>query len=213
TFSGGTFLVFAAMFGLGFMGETRRLDYLYDTSWFPLLVVEEIGIGVYCLSLLFFVAMIFLSIRDRKKHPAAPDAWGTSRTLEWMTRTPVPFYNFAVTPHVNARDELAWRRQNGVADIAPDHYEAVHMPNNSLLPFMMGVMSFLFGFGMVWRIWWMAALGIVVTIALVIVHSFSNDPGYVLSAEDIERMEGRATPLSIVDETPAPAILDEVKVH
>ena len=65
---------------LGFMGETRRLDYLYDTAWFPALVIEEIGIGFYLLSCLAFFAMLFVSIRDRARTscrspiPGAPRA-------------------------------------------------------------------------------------------------------------------------------------------
>jgi cytochrome o ubiquinol oxidase subunit 1 len=54
TFSAGTALLFTAMFALGFMGETRRLDYLYDTHWLPALVIEEIGIGFYTLSAFSF---------------------------------------------------------------------------------------------------------------------------------------------------------------
>ncbi|MDD2862761.1 MAG: hypothetical protein PHI71_17085, partial [Acidiphilium sp.] len=36
-FSLGTATTFSAMFTLGFMGMTRRLDYLYDPHWQPLL--------------------------------------------------------------------------------------------------------------------------------------------------------------------------------
>jgi cytochrome o ubiquinol oxidase subunit 1 len=201
TFTAGTAITFTAMFGLGFMGETRRLDYLYDPSWQPLLIVEELGIFVYVLSCYFFCRMFYVSIRDRNLNRCGADPWGTSRTLEWMTHSPVPFYNFAVTPHVNARDELAFRRSVGADETPPDHYEAIHMPKNTMIPVLIGVLAFGFGFGMVWRIWWMAGLSLLGIIALVIFRSFVHDHGYLLSGEDIARMEGKASQMSIMSET------------
>ncbi len=187
----GTVTVFTAMFALGFMGETRRLDYLYDPQWLPLLIVEEIGIVFYCISVGYFFRMLYVSIRDRGRNQCGADPWGTARTLEFLTHSPVPFYNFAVTPHVNALDELAWRRANGHADTPPDHYEPVHMPNSSMIPVIIGVLSFGFGFGMVWRIWWMAGFSLLAIIALIILGSFMPDPGYTISPEEMREMEAQ----------------------
>jgi cytochrome o ubiquinol oxidase subunit 1 len=198
-FSLGTILVFTAMFGLGFMGETRRLDYLYNTHWFPALLIEEAGIGFYLLSCLVFFLMLFVSIRDRHKHTPVDDPWGNSRTLEWLTRSPVPFYNFAVTPNVNYRDELAWRYLNN-ATTAPDHYEDIHMPKNTPIPVMIGILAFGFGFGMVWRIWWLTGLSLLGIIALVIYRSFARDAGYHLSAETVTRLESEP-PLGVISES------------
>jgi cytochrome o ubiquinol oxidase subunit 1 len=200
SFSTGTGLLFTAMFGLGFMGETRRLDYLYDAHWFPALVIEEVGVAFYTLSCVFFFYMLFVSIRDRAKNTVGADAWGTARTLEWMTHSPVPFYNFAVTPQVNARDELSWRYANKAAGIAPDHFEAIHMPNNTPVPLIIGVFAFGFGFGLTWRIWWMAGLCLLGMIAVVIYRSFARDEGYVLSAETMARLE-HERPLGVVSES------------
>ena len=201
TFSLGTAVLFIAMFALGFMGETRRLDYLYNTQWMPALVVEEIGVGFYTLSCYYFAKMLYVSIRDRVKNRVGADAWGTSRTLEWLTHSPVPFYNFAVTPQVNTRDELSWRYANNVADVQPDHYEAFHMPNNTVVPLLIGVLGFGFGFGMVWRIWWMAGLSLLAIIAVVIYRSFARDKGYILTAEALEKLEKANKPLGVVAET------------
>ena len=199
-FSTGTVLVFTAMFGLGFMGETRRLDYLYNTHWFPALAIEEIGIGFYSLSILIFFAMLFVSIRDRAKNAAGADPWGTARTLEWLTHSPVPFYNFAVTPHVNSRDELSWRYANHLADTAPEHYEEIHMPKNTPVPMIIGILAFGFGFGITWRIWWMTGLSLLGIIAVVIYRSFARDQGYHLSAEVMRQLE-REPPLGVISES------------
>ena len=200
SFSLGTLLVFAAMFALGFMGETRRLDYLYNTQWMPGLVIEEIGIGFYTLSCLFFGWMLYASIRDRAKNVASSDPWGSARTLEWLTRSPVPFYNFAVTPKVNSRDELAWRYANHAAGTAPERYEAIHMPRNTPVPIIIGALAFGFGFGVTWRIWWLTGFSLLGIIAVVIYRSFARDAGFHLSAETMARLESE-TPLGVIAES------------
>jgi cytochrome o ubiquinol oxidase subunit 1 len=200
TFSGGTLVLFTAMFALGFMGETRRLDYLYDTTWLPALIIEEIGIGLYSLSCLFFFAMLFVSIKDRVKNKVGADPWGTSRTLEWLANSPVPFYNFAVTPEVHTRDELSWRYANKLAASLPDHFEAIHMPRNTPVPIIIGAFAFCFGFGLTWRIWWLAGLGLLGMIAAVIYRSFTRDAGFEISGAVMAKLES-APPLGIISES------------
>jgi len=212
TFCLGTTTVFTAMFALGFEGETRRLDYLYDPQWMPMLVIEEFGIALYCLSVYYFFKMIYVSLRDREKNRCGADPWGTARTLEWLTHSPVPFYNFAVTPQVNELDELAWRRDNGWADMAPETFEPIHMPKNSMVPIIIGIFAFGFGFGMVWRIWWMAGFSLFAIIALVIISSFTPDPGYTITAEEMRKLEARTDPMGIVADSHAPLPMAEERI-
>ena len=40
------------------------------------------------------------------------DPWG-GRTLEWLTASPPPFYNFAHTPVVHTLDALAFMKERG----------------------------------------------------------------------------------------------------
>jgi cytochrome o ubiquinol oxidase subunit 1 len=204
TFALGTCTVFAAMFALGFEGETRRLDYLYDPQWLPMLLIEELGVGFYCLSVFYFFRMLYVGIRDRAKNRCGPDPWGTARTLEWLTHSPVPFYNFAVTPRVHELDELAWRRQHDCESVMPDHYDPVHMPKNTMIPIIIGVLAFGFGFGMVWRIWWMAGGALLAIIATIIISSFTPDPGYTISADEMRELEARHFRTGIVSETHTP---------
>jgi cytochrome o ubiquinol oxidase subunit 1 len=200
TFSLGTVMLFSAMFALGFMGETRRLDYLYNTQWLPALIIEEIGIGFYTLSCVVFGWMLFVSIRDRAKNIAAADPWGTARTLEFLCHSPVPFYNFAVTPQVHTRDELTFRYVNNAAGIKPDHFEAIHMPRNTPIPMIIGALAMGFGFGLVWRIWWLAGLSLLGMIAVVIYRSFNRDDGYVIPGAVLAELEGE-TPLGVIAES------------
>jgi len=211
TFITGTGLVFIAMFALGFQGETRRLDYIYDTAWRPMLYTEELGIVIYCISIFYFCRMLYVSIRDRVK--VASDPWGTSRTLEFLTHSPVPFYNFAVTPQVNARDELAWRRSHGLDHAVPEAFEAIHMPSNTGIPFIIGMLAFAFGFGVLWRIWWMAGAAILAIIIAVIIRSFDKNLGYELSPEEVAAMERDLNSAGIVAEQPARIKLTEAEAH
>jgi cytochrome o ubiquinol oxidase subunit 1 len=211
-FSLGTCTVFTAMFLLGFEGETRRLDYLYDPQWLPMLIVEELGIGFYCLSVYYFFRMLYVSIRDRAKNACGPDPWGTARTLEWLTHSPVPFYNFAVTPQVHELDELAWRRARNCEKMLPEHYDPIHMPRNTMVPIIIGILSFGFGFGMVWRIWWMAGGSLFLIIAAIIISSFTPDPGYTITAAEMAELEKQHARHGIIAESGSPLPMAEERL-
>ena len=211
TFVIASLVLFGGMFALGFMGETRRLDYLYDPSWKPLLILEEAGIFLYFVSIYYFFKMLYVSLRDQV--PAEADAWGTSRTLEWLTHTPVPFYNFAVTPQIHALDELAWRRSHGLEKAQPEQYVPIHLPNNTAIPVIIGALSFAFGFGLIWRIWWLAGFALLGMIVAVIIRSFDPNKGYILSAEDIAKMESNTGSASVIAEQPVRLPLSEVEAH
>ena len=188
-FTAGTATVFIPMFTLGFMGMTRRLDYVPYAQWQPLLDAEMAGIVLYCLSAVYLVAQLYVSLRDRALNRVGADPWGSSRSLEWMTPSPVPFYNFAYLPNINARDEWAWRNEHGVAKLVHDHYEAIHMPRNTGIPIILGAFSLALSFALVWRIWWLAALCLAGIVGLVIVRSFATDTDYTVSAEEVKRVE------------------------
>jgi cytochrome o ubiquinol oxidase subunit 1 len=125
----------------------------------------------------------------------------------------VPFYNFAVTPQVNARDELDWRRRGGFDLVQPDTFVPIHMPSNTMVPALIGLFAFGFGFGMIWRIWWMAAGSMIAIIGLVIIRSFQRTPGYILTPAEIAAMERGKTASDIIAEQPSRPPLVEAEVH
>jgi cytochrome o ubiquinol oxidase subunit 1 len=153
--------------------------------------------------------MLYISLRDQI--PAASDSWGTGRTLEWLTHTPVPFYNFAVTPQINSRDELAWRKANGVENVQPTQYVPIHLPNSTAVPFLIGALSAVFGFAITWRIWWLSIASLAAIVIIIIIRSFDKNEGYVLSAEEIARLESRPDLASIIAEQPKRSSLAHVE--
>ena len=192
-FFAATFVVFSAMFALGFKGMPRRLEYVPFASWEPLMIVEEIGILLYCVATGMLVWQIYVSLRDRHENPVDIDAWDTGRSLEWMTHSPVPVYNFAVIPHVNARDEWAWRKDRGLTETAPAELEDIVIPLNTPVPMLIGACTAAFGFALIWRIWWLVGLSLLGIVALVIIRSFEKDSDYTIPSDEVRRMEAKAT--------------------
>lgn len=187
-------LVFVPLFPAGLMGETRRLDYVFDTSLHPLMVIAEVGVLLYLVSIGIFVAQLVVSLIQRV--PAGQDPWGTARGPEFLTHTPVPFYNYAVTPQIHALDEFAWRRDNGLENVQPKEYVAFHMPNSTGVPVILGALSFVLSFALVWRIWWLAAVSLAAIILLVIIRSFDKNEGYTISAAKVAEYEANLASVS-----------------
>ncbi len=186
---GGTFIVFTAMFVLGLTGMPRRLAYVPYQSWWPLLAVEELGIFVDIAALIAFIYQMYVSIRDRALNRAGQDPWNTSRSLEWLTHSPVPDYNFAVIPQINARDEAAWRREHGLDQVMPDHFHDIELPLSTPVPMLIGACTAAFGFAMIWRIWWLAILSLISIFAIIIFRSFGGSTGSTIPADEIRRLE------------------------
>ncbi|MGX8249230.1 cytochrome o ubiquinol oxidase subunit I, partial [Escherichia coli] len=117
-------------------------------------------IGVLCQ-----VIQVVVSIRDREKNrDLTGDPWG-GRTLEWATSSPPPFYNFAIEPTITGLDAFWEAKQNGTAYQQPKQYAPIHMPKNTGAGVIIAGFSALFGFAMIWHIWWMAIAAFVAMIA------------------------------------------------
>lgn len=202
----GFFVAFMPLYVLGFMGATRRLEH-YDasTGWQPLFIVAGIGVVIIALGIIFQAVQLIVSIMGRKQNAdTTGDAWGDGRTLEWSIPSPAPFYNYAVIPTVQSRDAF-WEmkhptspRLRGASD--PElmnstqvDYKDIELPRNTPMGVYIGAFSLVFGFSIVWHIWWLALVGAVGMIACIIMRSFDEHTEYILPAAEVARMEaGRA---------------------
>ena len=187
----GFFVAFMPLYVLGFMGMTRRVSQNIDPEFHGWLVVAACGAGLIALGVLCQVIQIVVSIRDREKNrDLTGDPWG-GRTLEWATSSPPPFYNFAIEPKVTGLDAFWEAKEDGSAYRQPAKYAPIHMPKNSGAGVIIAAFSVVFGFAMIWHIWWMAIAGFVGMIATWIIHSFNDDVDYYVQVDEIERIEGQ----------------------
>jgi cytochrome c oxidase subunit I len=109
-----TFIGFNATFFpmhfLGLAGMPRRYyTYGENSGWSFWNLVVSIGAFFLAASIMLFVYNIAKSLKYGK--PAGNNPWDAP-TLEWSIPSPPPEYNFAVIPHVTARDQL-WADKYG----------------------------------------------------------------------------------------------------
>jgi cytochrome o ubiquinol oxidase subunit 1 len=183
----GFWVAFGPLYVLGLMGVTRRLSHFTDPSlqiWF---IVAAFGAFLILLGIASFVMQIYVSIRRRDALAVGNDPWG-GRTLEWATSSPPPPYNFAFIPLVHERD--AWTDMKSHGYQRPlEGFNAIHMPKNTGAGVVLAALGTIFGFAMVWYIWWLAVVSFVALIAAAIVHTFNYDRDTHLSAQAVSDFE------------------------
>jgi cytochrome o ubiquinol oxidase subunit 1 len=179
------------LYVLGFMGATRRLDH-YDPSmgWQELFVVAGVGVGIICLGIAFQLLQIAVSFLQRKKNrDISGDPWD-GRTLEWATASPPPEYNFAQIPVVYERDAF-WALKQDKPQGAKKAYENITVPKNSGIGVFVGAFSFIFGFAVVWHIVWLAAVGLIGVLAVLIIRLSQDETERVIPAAEVAKTEDR----------------------
>ena len=185
----GFYLAFIPLYVLGFMGMSRRMQHYANPAWQPHLLIAAAGVGVILLGILFLMIQLLVSIRDRRKlRDLTGDPWD-GRTLEWATDSPPPAYNFARIPMVQTIDAFADRKEKGVGHEKPHRYPDIPMPKNTAKGLLTGAFTFLFGFAMVWYIWWLAVLGALGILFTVMARGSDDETEYILRADQVERIE------------------------
>ena len=157
----GFYLAFMPLYVLGLSGMARRTQEIYDESYRPWLYVAEVGALTIFAGLISLFTQLWVSIRDRDAN-----------------RVPVG-------------DPWDGRGGRDGAYHPADHYRDIEMPRNSMTGVAIGVFGTACAFGLVWHIWWLAALSIVLVILTVIVRGFVRDVERVIPAEEVERADRR----------------------
>jgi cytochrome c oxidase subunit 1 len=125
------------------------------------------------------------------KQTVAGDAWGYGRTLEWSIPSPPPEYNFKQTPLVRGLDPLWVEKMEGKKGMTPaEPIGDIHMPNGSILPFIISFGLFVAAFGVMYRVeqaWGLPVmiLGLVITFGAMFFRSVIDDHGYHIHKEDL----------------------------
>ncbi|HEX5580565.1 MAG TPA: cytochrome c oxidase subunit I, partial [Gemmatimonadaceae bacterium] len=103
-------VTFFPMHQLGLEGMPRRVyTYLDQMGWAELNLTASIGALIVATSFLVFLGNVVRSLRSGR--PAGDDPWG-GETLEWVTTSPPPPYNYDALPVVEGR-AAAWARSPG----------------------------------------------------------------------------------------------------
>ena len=184
----GFYVAFTPVYIVGLMGMTRRLSH-YDsaTGWHPFLIVAAIGTCLIGIGFVFQVIQLIEGFLNRQRYrDVTGDPWN-GRTLEWSIPSPPPFYNFAHLPLVSERDAFWHEKRNGHKMAKP--YEPIHMPRNTSTGVIIGILSGLFGFAMIWHMELIAIASLVAIAASIIRRSTDPNIDYTLSAEEVAKIE------------------------
>ncbi|MDX8528395.1 cytochrome o ubiquinol oxidase subunit I [Mesorhizobium sp. MSK_1335] len=190
----GFWFAFMPLYILGLMGVTRRMRVFDDPSlqiWF---VIAAFGAVLIACGIAAFLVQIFVSIRKRAELvDLTGDPWG-GRTLEWSTSSPPPAYNFAFTPVI--RDNDAWWDMKKAGYRRPlSGFKPIHMPSNTGTGAILAAFSVALGFGLIWYMWWLAALSFVCLIATAIGHTFNYHRDFDIQAAEVAQTEEARTTL------------------
>ena len=99
----------------------------------------------------------------------------------------------ASKPDVRGIDAWWEMKQAGTAGHRPARFHDIMMPNNSSVGVILGAMSFVFAFAMIWQIWWLAAVGGLGMFAALLSQSFRAYAGHRIQASKVEAIENGRT--------------------
>ena len=186
----GYWVAWTPIYIVGLMGEPRRVNHFDDPSIQPYFVIAAIGALIILVGILGFVMSILVGFLKREQlRDTTGDPWN-GRTLEWSTSSPPPAYNFAITPVVHALD--AWHDMKARGYERPrDGFRPVHMPRNTGTGVILSGLALALGFGMVWYMWWLAALSFAGLLAVAIGHTFNLNRDYFIPADEVSRTESQ----------------------
>ncbi|MEC8523684.1 MAG: cbb3-type cytochrome c oxidase subunit I [Pseudomonadota bacterium] len=188
----GYFFAWIPMYFTGFDGMTRRLQYVDNTEWITNMNISLFGVALIAIGIglnLLCIAWSIYKRNDPEYRDETGDPWDAP-TLEWYTSSPPQFYNFGHIPHVDDLEPLRQMKKDGVAYQRPEKYERIHMPKNSWMGPVIGLLTLPMGFGLVWHIWWMVGVSFLAIIAAWFRFSFERDKDYYVEVEEVEKIEG-----------------------
>ncbi|MCT2538094.1 cytochrome c oxidase subunit I [Aquibacillus koreensis] len=194
TFFVGFHLTFFIQHFLGLMGMPRRYwVYLEDQGLDLGNSISTVGaffMGVG--ALVFLYNVIYTSVKGEK---VGGDPWD-GRTLEWSIPSPPPHYNFAQAPLVRGLDPLWIEKTEGRKGMTPaEPLDDIHMPNNTILPFVMSVGLFIAGFGFIYQAEYTGGfiamfVGMGITLGAMFTRSVKDDLGHHIHKEDLDKGAG-----------------------
>ena len=190
----GFYFAFMPLYVLGLMGVTRRMSQFDDPSlqiWF---IIAAFGAFLIALGIgSFLMQLVMTYVKRDQLRDTTGDPWG-GRTLEWSTSSPPPSYNFAKTPIVYDHDSWYDMKARG-HDRPTEGFQPIHMPKNTGTGVILGALSVVFGFAMIWYIWWLVAVSAVALLVVSIGHTFNYKRDFYIPVEEVVETEDKRTKL------------------
>ncbi|PRH89058.1 cytochrome o ubiquinol oxidase subunit I [Labrys okinawensis] len=188
----GFWVTFTPLYVLGLEGMTRRLQHINFPEWSPWLSLSVVGIGILVLGAISQVVQLVVSIRQRDRlRDVTGDPWD-GRSLEWATPSPPPFFNFAVTPNVEG-EEAYWGiklRAVESQQLSPEpEYRPIEMPLNSPVGVYTAFFASVFGFAMIWYIWWLAIAALAAAFAGFVVFAWRDVNEFEVPSDVVARVD------------------------
>jgi cytochrome o ubiquinol oxidase subunit I len=188
----GFYVAFFPLYAVGFLGMTRRMQHYDVPEWRPWLMLASVGAVLILIGIIFQIAQLVVSIRDREElRDHTGDPWD-GRSLEWATSSPPPVFNFAVLPDVSGEDaywaQKVRARQAGAAK-SDIEYQPIEMPRNSPTGFVCAFFATVTGFALIWHIWWMVIAGLIGAFATFVAFAWRDHDEYEIPADEVARID------------------------
>ena len=114
------------------------------------------------------------------------------RTLEWSIPSPPPAWNFAHLPRVEQADAFWMTKQRSGGTLPPtqpEPYTNLHVPKNNPTGIFTAFFATILGFALIWRIWWLAIIGLLGVIAVVLIQAWRTEGEVEIPVAEIEAFE------------------------
>jgi cytochrome o ubiquinol oxidase subunit I len=188
----GFYGAFTPLYAVGLLGMTRRMQHYDVAAWHPWLLAAMAGAVLILCGIGFQIAQLVVSIRTREqRRDTTGDPWD-GRSLEWVTPSPPPAFNFAVLPDVQGHEAYWGIKQRAIETQhlaeEPD-YRAIELPRNSPTGFVTAFFATITGFSLIWHIWWLVVLGLVGAFATFVVFAWRDVPEYEVPADEVARID------------------------
>ena len=90
---------------------------------------------------------------------------------------------------MTGRDTFFSAKRSHEAYHEPLRYDAISVPRESASGPVIGIAAAAAAFGLVWHMWWLAAVGLLVCIGALIMRSFARDVDRTIPAKEVARRE------------------------
>lgn len=179
---------------LGLMGMPRRYWVFLENQGLDLgNLISTFGAFFMTAGVLLFAYNVIYSYIKYEQAPRDP--WD-GRTLEWAAPAPIPFYNFKQLPLVRGLDPLWIEKTEGDGKMKPaEPLDDIHMPHGSILPFIMTIGFTIASFGFIYQLDGPLGrifiyIGMAIAIGSMLIRSLTDDHGFHVTKEELEREDG-----------------------